>query len=242
VGNALVMWSEQRIASGIAALIVATTPLWLTLFDGFRAGGQRWTARAWLGTAIGLAGVFVLARPQGGLAAGHWSAIVALQFATLSWTLGTLYAQSVTNRLPLFTAAAVEMIAGAAVLFLESLVLGESWSGFAHASAGAWWAMGYLVVFGSLVGFTAFAYCINELPATVVGTYAYVNPVVAVALGSLILEEPLSPGLLVGGALVVVAVVLTTMARRPEPKHEAPAPAPKGDGAPGDPLEIEPAA
>ena len=210
VGNALVMWSEQRIPSGIAALIVAAVPLWLTLFDGMRRGGQPWTLRAWLGVVVGLAGVAFVVRPQGSLRPGHWAAVFALQAATLSWTAGTLYAQSVRQRLPLFTASAVEMLAATAALALESWVAGERLAPVASASAGAWVALVYLAVFGSLVGFTAFAYCINELPASVVGTYAYVNPVVAVTLGAVFLEEPLSPSLVAGGALIVAAVVLTT--------------------------------
>jgi drug/metabolite transporter (DMT)-like permease len=213
-GNALVMWAEQRIHSGIAALIVATVPLWLTLLDGLRPGGQRWSTRVWLGTLIGLAGVVLVARPRGGVEAGHWPAIVGLQLAALVWTVGSLYAQSVPRRLPLFTAAAVEMVAGSLVLFAESRVAGEDLSAFGSASGGAWLALGYLAVFGSLVGFTAFAYCLNELPASTVGTYAYVNPVVAVALGALFLDEPITAGLLVGGALIVGAVILTTTGAR----------------------------
>ena len=89
---------------------------------------------------------------------------------------------------------------------------------FRSASRDSWLALAYLAVFGSLVGFTAFAYCLNELPASTVGTYAYVNPVVAVALGSLILREPLTAGLLVGAALILVAVVLSTV-RKGQPRR-----------------------
>jgi drug/metabolite transporter (DMT)-like permease len=217
VGNAFVMWSEKRIPSGIAALIVATVPLWLTLFDGLRPGGQSWTLRAWAGAAIGLLGVALVARPEGGVAAGHWLAIVALQVATLSWTAGSLYAQSLPKKLPLFTASAVEMLAGSLVLLVESRVFGEDLGAFAAASSRSWLALAYLGVFGSLIGFTAFAYCLNELPASTVGTYAYVNPVVAVALGHLFLGEALSPGLLVGAAIILLSVLLTT-ARRGAPR------------------------
>ena len=221
VGNALVMWAEKRIPSGIAALIVATVPLWLLLLDGLRPGGRPWTGRAWVGTLIGLFGVALVARPEGGVQAGHWAAIGALQIACLSWAVGSLYAQNVPRRLPLFTAAAVEMLAGGGVLVLESLVMGEDLSAFAVASASVWWALGYLALFGSLVAFTAFAFALNELPASTVGTYAYVNPVVAVALGSLVLGEPLSPGLLAGAGLIVAAVVLTTVRPpRPAPREE----------------------
>jgi drug/metabolite transporter (DMT)-like permease len=210
VGNGLVMWSEKSIPSGIAALIVATVPLWLTLLDGLRSQGQPWTVRAWLGALIGLVGVALIARPEAAVGRGHWFAVFALQGATIAWTVGSLYAQSVPRRLPLFTAAAVEMLAGGLLLGVGSRLVGEDLSRVATASRSAWLGLAYLVVFGSLVGFTAFAYCLNELPASTVGTYAYVNPVVAVLLGSALLGERISAALLAGGALIVVAVVLTT--------------------------------
>jgi drug/metabolite transporter (DMT)-like permease len=223
------MWSEQRVNSGIAALIVAAVPLYLTFFDGLRRGGQPWTGRVWLGVMVGLLGVALVARPTASSGAGHWSALIALQVATLSWTFGTLYAQAVPKKLPLASAAAIEMLAGSLVLGVLSLATGERQSAMLEASASAWGAIFYLVTFGSLIGFTAFAYCVNELPASTVATYAYVNPIVAVTLGALFLREPLSPGILAGGALVVAAVVLTTLRR--QPRAEAPAvaepPAPK---------------
>jgi len=212
-----VMWAERTIPSGIAALLVATIPLWITFFDGLRSGGQAWSVRVWLGTFVGLAGVALVARPEGGVASGHWPGIIALQVATLSWTAGSLYSQALVERLPVLTAAAIEMLAGAAFLAVESRVVGEDLGAFAVASKGAWFALVYLMVFGSIVGFTAFAYCLNELPASTVGTYAYVNPVVAVALGALILCEPVSAGLLAGGVLILAAVVMTTFRRKPPP-------------------------
>lgn len=224
-GNAFVMWAEKLIPSGIAALVVATVPLWLILLDGLRAGGERWTVRGWAGTAIGLAGVALIARPEGGVSAGHWWAIGALQVATIAWTIGSLYAQGLPKRLPLFTAAAVEMLAGGLVMLVMSRLFGEDWSAFATASGRSWAALAYLFVFGSLIAFTAFAYCLNELPASTVGTYAYVNPVVAVFLGHLVLGEPLSPALLVGALLIVAAVALTTLRKRPAERPPA-APAP----------------
>jgi drug/metabolite transporter (DMT)-like permease len=140
--------------------------------------------------------------------------MLGLQAACLSWTVGSLYAQQVPKRLPLATAAAIEMVAGSLVILAVSRLFGEDWSRMAGASARAWGGVGYLVVFGSLVGFTAFAYCLNELPATTVGTYAYVNPMVAVCLGALVLDEPLTPGLLAGGLLIVLSVALTTLRKR----------------------------
>jgi drug/metabolite transporter (DMT)-like permease len=233
IGNGLVMWSEKSIPSGIAALIVGTVPLWLTLLDGLRPNGQPWTVRAWLGGLIGLVGVALVARPGAGVSGGHWVAVLALQGATIAWTVGSLYVQSVPRRLPLATAAAVEMLAGGLLLAVESRIAGEDLTRFATASASAWGGLAYLVVFGSLVGFTAFAFCLNELPASTVGTYAYVNPVVAVALGAALLGEPISAGLVAGGALIVVAVVLTTARRRARRQSTAD----RRQVAPGAPAE-----
>lgn len=213
-GNALVMWAEKSIPSGIAALIVATVPLWMMLLDGLRPGGEPWTVRVWIGTLLGLIGVGFVARPGAGVEAGHWGGVLALTIASLSWTIGSLYAQSVERKLPLASAAAVEMLAGAGVLFLESRLAGESLGAFGTASTQAWAGLAYLAVAGSLIGFTAFAYCLDTLPATTVGTYAYVNPVVAVTLGALLLGEPLSGGLLIGGVLILVAVVMTSLRPR----------------------------
>jgi drug/metabolite transporter (DMT)-like permease len=219
VGNALVMWAEKSIPSGIAALLVATVPLWITFLDGLRPGGQPWTARGWLGTALGLLGVALVARPGTVAGATHWLGIAGLQVACVAWTAGSLYAQSRPRKLPLATASAVEMLAGGLVLFAESALARESWAALEAASGDAWLALGYLAVAGSLVGFTAFAYCLETLPAATVGTYAYVNPVVAVALGHLVLGERLSAGLLGGAGLIVAAVVLTS--RRPPRPREA---------------------
>lgn len=213
-GNGFVMWAEKTIPSGTAALIVATVPVWILLLDGLRPGGQPWTGRVWIGTTIGLAGVALVARPEAGMDAGHWPAIVGLQVACLAWTAGSLYAQSVPKRLEVASAAAIEMLAGSLVLGALGWLFTEDASRLWSASPRAWGAVAYLVVFGSLVGFTAFAYCLNELPATTVGTYAYVNPVVAVFLGWLILDETLTPGLLLGGALIVLSVVLTTLRKK----------------------------
>jgi drug/metabolite transporter (DMT)-like permease len=211
IGNGFVMSAERTIPSGIAALIVATVPLWLVLLDGLRPGGQPWTPRAFVGAAIGLVGVALVARPEGELTPEHWKSVVGLQAAAISWTIGSLYAQSLSKKLPLFTTSAIEMLAGSGALLVESRMFAEDPSRLWSASSEAWAALAYLGIFGSLVGFTAFAYCLNELPATTVGTYAYVNPVVAVALGAVLLDEPLSPGLLVGGLLIVISVALTTL-------------------------------
>jgi drug/metabolite transporter (DMT)-like permease len=219
IGNAFVMWAEKTIPSGTAALLVATVPLWIVFLDGLRPGGQPWSWRGWLGTALGLLGVAFVARPRTTVEASHWAGIAGLQVACVAWTVGSLYAQSRPAKLPLATASAVEMLAGGLALLAESTVARESWASLGAASSGAWLGLGYLVAFGSLVGFTAFAYCLETLPAATVGTYAYVNPVVAVALGHVVLGEKLSADLLGGAGLIVAAVVLTS--RRPPRRREA---------------------
>jgi drug/metabolite transporter (DMT)-like permease len=205
------MWAERSVPSGIAALIVATVPLWLTLFDGLRAGGRPWTVRLWLGTLVGLAGVALLVHPGARDASFGWGGVLALQVGALLWSVGSLRAQAIRRRLSVLQAAAIEMLAGALGLAVESLVVGEDLSLLTSASGGAWLALGYLVVFGSLVGFTAFAHALHELPATTVGTYAYVNPIVAVALGALILGEPVSASVVGAAALILVGVLLSTL-------------------------------
>ncbi len=169
--------------------------------------------------------MFLVARPDGGDWSAHLAGIVALQVATISWTIGALYSQSVSRKLPVLTASAVEMLVGSLVLIVESRLVGEDWGTLRAASQDAWWSLLYLVVFGSLLGFTAFSYCLNELPATTVGTYAYVNPIVAVFLGSVFLGEPLSAWLLAGGILILAAVVLTTLASRTPAPSRSPDPA-----------------
>jgi drug/metabolite transporter (DMT)-like permease len=209
-GNAGVMWSETRVSSGVAALMVATTPLWLTLLDGLRAGGQRWTVRVWVGVVLGLVGVGLIARPHETAEPGHAAGMAALLVASLVWSVGALLVKSVGSKVGPLTASSIEMLAGSLGLGLESRLAGEPLAAFPAASTSAWLAFGYLVLFGAVLGFTAFAYAIHELPASTVGTYAYVNPVVAVFLGALLLHEPLSAGTLTGAVLIVVAVVTTT--------------------------------
>ena len=224
IGNVLVMWAEKTIPSGIAALIVGTTPLWLTFLDGLRPGGQRWTPALWVGTLIGLGGVALVARPEGGIQAGHWGAIIALQFGTISWAVGSLYAQSVPARLPVFTASAIEMLAGSAALLFESLVLfRDDWGAFRAAGPSTWLSLGYLVVFGSLVGFTAFAYALNELPATTVGTYAYVNPVVAILVGWWWGQEEVGGWLLAGMGIILASLALVRQGQAGAAERDPPA-------------------
>jgi drug/metabolite transporter (DMT)-like permease len=213
-GNGAVVWAEQRIDSGIAALVVATVPLWMALMDRVFFG-QRLAWTAILGLGLGFGGLAVLA--TGGHGDAHITAagVGAVMFASFSWAAGSLY----SRRAPLpsrpLVGTGMEMIAGGVLLGIAGLVLGEG--GKMHLSefsAGSWFSLAYLIVFGSLVGFTAYVWLLRNARTTLVSTYAYVNPVIAVLGGWLILNEAITTRTLVGGAIIVMAVVLIVTARQ----------------------------
>ena len=208
LGNAVVMWSEQRLPSGLVALVVASVPLWITLIDGLRPGGEAWTLRVWLGALLGFLGVTLIAQPGASLDPGQAGGILALQGAALAWSLGALYSQSITRKLPLCSAAAIEMLAGGLLLVVESKVAGEDVARFAVAPREAWLALLYLAVFGSLVGFTAYAWLLRNARPAVATSYAYVNPIVAVLLGAVLYGESLGASTVIANVLVAFAVVI----------------------------------
>ncbi len=226
-GNGLVTLAEQReLPSGLAALLVAAVPLWVVLLRA--ASGDRPAGRTLLGVAIGFVGVAVLllpgARPEG--VALLPAAMVVL--GSLLWSLGSFAA---TKRSlpgdPLLTTI-LQMFSGAAGLVVAGAVSGERMS-VSDVSAASWVAWAYLVVFGSVVAFTAYSWLLGVAPVSQVSTYAYVNPVVAVLLGALVAGEAVGPATLVGGAVTVlaVAVVVSEEGRRRRARGlEVPADAP----------------
>ena len=180
-GNGAVVWAEQRIDSGLTALIVATVPLWLALL-GRLVFGQHlsWTAIA--GLALGFGGLAVLVNPSG----SHFSGVGvgAVVFASFSWAAGSLYSRRAPLHPRPFVATGMEMIAGGILLTIAGLIAGETGHvHLAHVGLNPALSWGYLVVFGSLVGFTAYVWLLRVAPTSLVGTYAYVNPVIAVFLG-----------------------------------------------------------
>lgn len=211
-GNGLVVWAEHRIPSGIAALLIATEPLWIALLVPIVTRGRRPGLRTYGGIAAGLAGVFVLvggpAGAGGGGGAIDVAGALAVVVASFFWALGSLY--STRARLPAspWIATGSQMLAGGAMLALLGGVTGE-WATFepAKVTAPALWAFAYLVTFGSIVAFTAYAYLLRNARPTVVSTYAFVNPIVAVLLGWWIVDEPVSGRVVVAGALILAALV-----------------------------------
>jgi len=199
VANGMVGVGEKTVPSGLAALLVATVPLWLLGLDAALNHAR-----------VGLA-------PLAGLLLGLAGVIIILAAAS-SWALGIIMARRATIPSSPALTSAMQLLAGGAALLLIATAAGEFSSlRLGEVSARSWLALAYLIVFGSIVAFSAFGIAVRALPTTTVATYTYVNPVVAILLGSLILNERLTPATIAGGALIVGAVVLVV--RRSPPAH-----------------------
>ncbi|MFJ3789783.1 EamA family transporter [Kitasatospora sp. NPDC090091] len=211
-GNGLVVLGENYISSGLAALLVAAVPLWMVLLTA--AAGNRPKPAELTGVLLGLVGLAVLSAPAmgGGIAP---VGVVAVIGGTLTWAAGSFAAKRLPMPGNVFTASAYQMLVGGLGNVLLGLARGEQ-RGLDPAafSTRSWLALGYLVLVGSLVAFTAYAWLLQSAPLTLVATYAYVNPVVAVALGWLVLAEPLTGPTLAGGAIVVMGVCLVVSGSR----------------------------
>ncbi len=211
-GNGLVVWAEQFVASGLAALMVATMPLWLAVMSAALPRGERLPPTGWAGVVLGFVGLAVLLWPKiGPKASGDLGGEAALLLAPLCWSIGSLYSKRMPVTVAPLVATGWEMLFGGAILSIIAAAGGE-FSRFAPTRDG-WLALGYLVIFGSCVAFTAFVWLLHHVPAAKVATYAYVNPVIAVLLGWLLLDESLTSSMLVGTPIIVAAVALVTTAR-----------------------------
>jgi drug/metabolite transporter (DMT)-like permease len=216
-GNGGVAWSEQRVPSGLAALLVATVPLWMVLLDWWRGGGARPTGRTWAGIAVGFLGLGILVGPAellGGGAADPLGAGV-LVLASVLWAIGSVDSRRAALPESPFQATAMEMLAGGALLVLVGSATGE-WGRFdpAAVSGRSLLALAYLIAFGSCVGFTAYIWLLRHVEVAKVSTYAYVNPVVAVFLGWLLAGEPVTARTLAAAAVIVVAVAFITSSKK----------------------------
>jgi drug/metabolite transporter (DMT)-like permease len=231
-GNGAVVWAEQRVPSGIAALLVATLPVWLVLLDWARPQGQRPNGLVLGGLALGLVGVGVLVGPAtlaGGARIDVIGALV-LMFGSICWAAGSLYSRQAPLPKSSPLGMAMQMLAGGGLLVAAGTVAGE-WSALdlGAISAASTGAILYLIVFGSLIGFTAYMWLLRVAPPARVATYAYVNPVVAVLLGWAVLGEAISARTMLAAAIIVGAVALIVSARSVKaPKREI-----VQDGQPG---------
>jgi drug/metabolite transporter (DMT)-like permease len=219
-GNGGVSWAEQRVPSGIAALLVAVVPVFMVLLEWLRPGGTRPRAAVFVGVGLGLAGLVLLVGP-GALRGGGGDVVgpLVLVLASLSWAAGSLYTKFTPSTASGTMATGAQMLAGGLALLAAAIVAGEpAQLDLAHVSTSSLVSFLYLLTFGSLIGFTAYVYLLAHTTAAKAATYAYVNPVVAVLLGTLFANEALTVPTIAGGAVILVAVMLIVTARpRPAP-------------------------
>lgn len=203
-GNGLVVLAETSVPSGLAALLVAAVPMWVVLL---RTGtGDRPPLRTLGGVLVGLAGLAVLTSP-GLSGAVQLSGVLLVLAASVLWSLGSFSGSKLSLPENPFAGSAYQMLAGGIGGVVVGLLRGEHRGlDLAAYSTASWLALGYLIVFGSLIAFTAYTWLLRNAPLSLVSTYAYVNPVVAVALGALILGEALTWPIVLGGTIVVAAV------------------------------------
>jgi drug/metabolite transporter (DMT)-like permease len=212
IGNGGVSYAEQTVPSGLAALLVATVPLWMVAADRV-INGKPVGRLAALALVVGLVGVAILSQPGG--QAGDLTGIVVLLVASASWGLGSVLSGRVALPSRPLLGAAMEMLAGGAILLAASAARGElTGLDIDQVSRGSAVALLYLIGPGSLLALSAYVLALQRLPTSTVSTYAYVNPVVAVLLGALLLNEVITSRIVVGAAVVVIAVALTLTARR----------------------------
>lgn len=213
-GNGAVAWSEQHIPSGLAALLVAMSPLWMVLFDWARPGGVRPRPIVAAGILLGLVGVVVLVGPgeiAGGGRIDLLGAAVVLA-GTLMWAFGSIYSRGATLPASPVLSIGMQMFCGGAIATVVSLVAGEQWEGVAGGmSTDSLLALVYLVIFGSLIGFSAYAWLLRSTTVARASTYAYVNPVVAVLLGWWLLDEPITGRTVIAALTILGGVVLISL-------------------------------
>lgn len=215
---ACLFWAEQRVPSGIAAVILAAIPVCITILEIIFLRTQRLTIRLGLGLLIGVVGVAVLMNPSAsfGEVPIDRRGALALLVACLGWSVGTIVSKRVVQPKSKAMSAGAQMFTGGVMLLFLSAIAGEMRDFNPQAISGkAWFALVYLVISGSIVGYTAYVWLLDYESPTKVGTYAYVNPVIAVILGSLIGGEVIGRRTLLGMALILVSVVaITTMKAR----------------------------
>ncbi len=217
-GNGLVALGERTIPSGIAALMISTSPFWLVLFESFRSGGNKPNWQSILGLIIGFSGVFILIGPAELTGSGQkfdTFGVVMLLFAPILWSLGSIYARGGDMPKSTLMSTGMQMLAGSVALFIVSVVTGElNGFSFAQVSIRSWWGLIYLITFGSLVGFVAYGWLIHNSPVSLFSTYAYVNPVVAVFLGWLFAHEELNARIGIASAIIIGSVIFINYARQ----------------------------
>ena len=212
IGLGATSLAEHTVPSGVAALIYSCLPLWISLFRAI--SGDRPAALSWFGIAIGFIGVAILLKPGQVTAVAHsdpaklWFWMAVILFGNFAWALGTFLAPKFPTPKNTFVSTFYEMLSAGFILSIVGVMAGERFSSFAHATATGWFALLYLSVFGSIVGYSAFVWLVANAPVSLTATYAYVNPVVAVFLGVVFIHEKFRISELLGGLIVVLGVIL----------------------------------
>lgn len=218
-GNGLVSWAEQTVDSGIAALIVGTVPLWLTLFEALRPGGVKPGWQAIVGLLIGFGGIFILINPETLASAAFRVDLLgagALVLATILWAMGSIYAKTAQVPKSVFMFTGMQMASASVGLLLVSALNGEMASFDIRAvTLTSWMGLIYLILFGSLVAFVAYGWLLRNAPISLVSTYGYVNPLVAIFLGAWLANEVLTWRVFVAAAVIISAVVMINRAKSP---------------------------
>jgi drug/metabolite transporter (DMT)-like permease len=212
-GNGGVVWAEQTVPSGLTAVLVAMSPFWMVGVDALTAHGEPITRRRAAGLIIGFSGILLLVWPEihvGETGRAFLSGVVAAQLACCGWALGSTYSRrrghTAARDENVLVTAAFEMLFGGLALLVAGTLRGELALLTFNARTAS--ALAYLIVFGAIGGFTAYAYALKHLPIATVSLYAYVNPVIAVALGTIVLNEPFNARLGAAAAFVLVGMAL----------------------------------
>jgi drug/metabolite transporter (DMT)-like permease len=216
LGNGLVVWAEQYVASGLTAVVVGMVPFWSVAVEALSPGGERFTRRTLAGLVAGFAGIVVLVWPEltvGGQEGRMFVAgILALQIASLGWAIGSSYTKRHSLGTPLASSALQMVFSGTMLIALGTM--GGEWSHVAFTTR-TLTAMVYLSLAGSIVGYTAYLYALKHLPMSTVSLYAYVNPIIAMVLGTVLLAEPFSPRIVLAAAFVFVGIAIVRTAPAP---------------------------
>jgi len=210
LGNGGVVWAEQYVPSGLAAVIVAASPFWMAGVEAFRPDGEKLTLRTIAGLVVGFCGILLLVWPDliHGTASGRGflAGVIALQIACDGWSIGSSYSRRHARTENIFMITAAQMLAGGVMMLALGLVQGESRS--LHFSARTAAALTYLSTVGALGGFVAYTYALRHLPVALVSLYAYINPVIAVALGVTFMAEPFNSRMAAAVALVFAGIAI----------------------------------
>jgi drug/metabolite transporter (DMT)-like permease len=208
VGNGAVVWAEQSIPSGLAAVLVAASPFWIVAVERLRPDGEVLTVRGIAGLAVGFVGIVVLVWPDLDVSSGtgFMMGVVSTQIACVGWAIGTSYSRRRRRDENVLAAAAVEMVFAGAALTALGLCLGEPAApSFTARTAGA---LVYLLLAGSIGAFTAYNYALKYLPVSTVSLYSYVNPIIAVVLGTIVLDEPFSWRIVMAAGFVLAGMAM----------------------------------